>query len=282
MTKMRLIFIICAFSICVPATNAKSDVLSDGYVKIGVLTDLSGVYQAVTGPGSVLAAQMAIRDFGGTVLGKPIKLASADHQNKASVASTLARQWINQDGVDMITGLGNSAVGLAVQGLAAAKKTLTMNVGAATTELTEGQCSKYGIHYAFDAYALTTGTATAIAENGGNTWFFIAVDYALGHSLVQNTSETVEKLGGDIVGNVMHPIGASDFASYLIQAKASGAEVIAFGNAGADFINAVKQANAFGIVKQGQQLAGLVVFINDIKALGLEIAQGLQFTTSFY
>lgn len=265
----------------VSAQSAASDA-SGSSIKIGVLTDMSGVYKAVTGPGSVLAAKMAISDFGGSVLGKPITLVSADHQNKADVGSTIARQWIDQKGVNLITGLGNSAVGLAVQRLASQKNTITVNVGAGTSALTGAQCSRYGIHYAFDTYALPAGTAAAIVKNGGDTWFFVTADYELGQSFQKNTTAIVEKLGGKVVGSVRVPMGTTDFASYLIQAKASGAKVVALANAGEDFVNSVKQANAFGIVQSGQQLAGLIVFINDIKAIGLKTAQGLQFTTAFY
>lgn len=256
--------------------------VSNGYVKIGVITDMTGIYKALTGPGSVLAAKMAIKDFGGTVLGEPIKLLSAGHQNKGSVAATIARQWIDQENVDMIVGLGNSAVALAVQGLASAKKTITINTGAGSTALTENQCTKYGIHYVYDTYSLPVGTATAIVKNGGDTWFFITADYEFGHSLQQNTTRVVKKLGGKIVGSVTHPLSATDFASYLIQAKASGAEVIALANAGSDFVNAVNQAHAFNILDGGQQIAGLLVFLLDVKALGLKTAQGLKFTTAFY
>lgn len=255
--------------------------ISDAFVKIAVLTDMSGVYKAPTGPGSVLGARMAIEEFGGSVLGKPIKLVSANHQNKASVASTIAREWIDQDGVDLITGMGNSAVGLAVQGLGDDKKTLIINTGAGSTEFTESQCSKYGIHYVYTTRALAVGTASGIVNNGGDSWFFITADYAFGHSLQKNTSEVVEDLGGKVLGAVTHPLGSTDFASYLLQAKASGAEVIALANAGGDTVNAVKQADAFGIVKQGQQLAALNIFLTGVKALGLETAQGLQFTRGF-
>ncbi|SDK79060.1 amino acid/amide ABC transporter substrate-binding protein, HAAT family [Modicisalibacter muralis] len=260
----------------------ESQGLSSDYVKVGVLSDMSGVYKALEGPGAVVAAQMAIDDFGGSVLGKPIKLVSSDHQNKPAVASSTARQWIDRENVDMITGLDNSAVGLAVQGLASDKGVITMNTGSGTTELTESQCTEYGIHYVYDTYSLPVGTATAIVKNGGETWFFITADYAFGHSLEDNTSMVVENLGGKVVGGVEAPLGTTDFASYLIQAKASGADVIALANAGSDTVNAIKQANSFGIVEQGQQMAGMLVFLTDVKALGLETAQGLQFTTAFY
>lgn len=260
---------------------AAADNISGGFVKIGVLTDMSGVYKAPTGPGSILGARMAVEKFGGTVLGKPIKLVSANHQNKASVASTIARKWIDQDGVDMITGMGNSAVGLAVQGLGSDKHTIIINTGAGSTQFTEGQCTKYGIHYVYTTRALAVGTATGIVNNGGDTWFFITADYAFGHSLQKNTAEVVKNLGAKVLGSVKHPLGATDFASYLLQAKSSGAEVIALANAGGDTVNAVKQADAFGIVQQGQQLAALNIFLTGVKALGLKTAEGLQFTRGF-
>ncbi|ROO28193.1 ABC transporter substrate-binding protein [Salinisphaera orenii] len=255
---------------------------SDGSVKIGVLTDMSGVYAAIEGPGSVIAAEMAIEDFGGEVLGKPIELTSADHQEKADVASSIARRWIDRDNVDMIVGMVNSAVGLAVQGLASDKKTITMNTGAGSQELTESQCSKYGIHYVYDTYALPVGTATAMVENGGKKWFFITADYTFGHSLQKSTARVVENLGGEVVGEVNAPLATSDFSSYLLQASSSGADVIALANAGNDTVNSIKQAHEFGIVDRGQKLAGMLVFLSDVKALGLETAQGLQFTTAFY
>ncbi len=256
--------------------------LSHGNVKIGVLSDMSGVYKPLEGPGAIIAAQMAIDDFGGTVLGQPIELVSADHQNKADVASSTARQWIDRDNVDMITALDNSAVGLAVQGLASEKDTITLNTGSGTTELTESQCTEYGIHYVYDTYALPVGTATAIVNNGGESWFFITADYAFGHSLRDNTTRVVEDLGGKVVGGVEAPLSTNDFSSYLFQASTSGAEVIGLANAGSDTVNSIKQAHEFGIVERGQQMAGMLVFITDIKALGLETAQGLQFTTAFY
>lgn len=262
--------------------QGKDTGLSDDYVRIGVLADMSGVYKALGGPGSVIAAKMAIHDFGGTVLGKPVKLITADHQNKPALASSIARQWIDQEQVDMIVGLIHSASALAVQKVASSKGTITMVTGSATTALTESQCAPYGIHYVFDTYSLPVGAATGVVKNGGDTWFFITADYAFGHSVQKHTTEIVESLGGKVVGDVAHPLGTTDFASYLVQAKASGAKVIAFANAGGDFVNAVKQAHAFGITKGEQQLVGLVVLVPGIQALGLKTAQGLKFTTAFY
>ncbi len=255
--------------------------LSHGNVKVGILTDMSGPYKAAGGPGAVVATRMAIEDFG-TMFGQPIDLILADHQLKPDVASATARRWIDREEVDMITGLSMSAVGLAVQDVASGKKTITMNTGSGTTQLIREQCTKYNIQYAYNTYALPVGTATAIVKNGGKRWFFITADYAFGHSLEDNTTMVVDALGGEVVGGVEAPLSTTDFSSYLIQASASGAQVIALANAGGDFVNAVKQANAFGIVERGQQLAGMLVFLTNIKALGPDTAQGLQFTVPWY
>jgi len=264
------------------AASAQDGAISDDHVKIGVLGDMSGVYSDVAGPGMSVAAQMAITDFGGTVLGKPIELVSANHQNKPDIGSAIARRWIDRDGVDMITGLENSAVGLAVQGLGTGKKIITINTGAGSTAFTEDACSEYGIHYTYDVYATGAATATAIVKEGGKKWFFITADYAFGHSVRDNTSAVVEDLGGTVVGGVNAPLSTNDFSSYLLQASNSGADVIGLANAGSDAINAIKQANEFGIVQRGQKLAGLLIYIADVKSLGLDTAQGLQFTTAFY
>lgn len=266
-------------SVALPLTATAE--LSDNKVKIGVLSDMSGVYKSLEGPGAVIAAQMAIEDFGGTVLGQPIEIVSADHQNKPDIGASTAREWIDDQQVDMLTALDNSSVALAVQGLAKDKKIITMNTGAGTTALTEEQCSPYGIHYVYDTHALPVGTATAMVKNGGEKWFFITADYAFGHSLRDNTGEVVKSLGGEVVGNVNAPLSTNDFSSYLLQAQASGADVIGLANAGQDTVNAIKQANQFRIVQGGQKLAGMLVFITDVHSMGLDIAQGLQFTTAF-
>lgn len=261
--------------------NATAAGLSNDTVKIGLLTDMSGVYKALEGPGAQLAAKMAIEDFGGTMMGKKIELITADHQNKADIGASIAREWIDSKNVDMIVGLDNSAVGLAVQGLASDKKTITMATGPATAALTEAQCSKYGIHYVYDTHALPVGTATAIVKNGGKKWFFITADYTFGHALQDSTSAVVKSLGGEVVGSVNAPLGTTDFSSYLLQAQASGADVVGLANAGQDTVNSIKQANQFRIVQSGQKLAGMLVFITDVKSMGLDIAKGLQFTTAF-
>lgn len=264
------------------AATAQDAAISDGYVKIGVLGDMTGVYSDVAGPGMAVAAQMAIDDFGGEVLGKPIELVSANHQNKAGVGSTVARRWIDTEGVDLITGMENSAVGLAVQKLAADKGVITIDTGAGSTAFTEKSCTKLGIHYTYDVHATATATATAIVKEGGKKWFFIAADYAFGHSLRDNTAAVVESLGGSTVGTVFAPLGTNDFSSYLLQAQASGADVVGLANSGGDVVNAIKQASAFGTVQQGQSLAALLIYIQNVKSIGLEQAQGLQFTSAFY
>ena len=277
--KQGLAGAVAAATLAMPLTAAAE--LSEGKVKIGVLSDMSGVYKALEGPGAVTAAKMAVEDFGGSVMGKPIEIISADHQNKPDIGASTAREWIDADEVDMITALDNSSVALSVQGLANDKKIITMNTGAGTTALTEEQCTPYGIHYVYDTHALPVGTATAMVKNGGESWFFITADYAFGHSLRDNTGAVVESLGGEVVGNVNAPLSTNDFSSYLLQAQSSGADVIGLANAGQDTVNAIKQANQFRIVQGGQKLAGMLVFITDVHSMGLDIAQGLQFTTAF-
>ncbi|MAY62727.1 MAG: ABC transporter permease [Rhizobiales bacterium] len=274
---------VCAAALALGANAAMAQSVSDDVVKIGVLGDMSGVYSTgFSGDGAVAAVKMAVEDFGGTVLGKPIEVISADHQNKADVASATARQWIDEDNVDMITDLTNSAVALAVQQLASEKKVITISTGAATTALTGEACTKYGIHYGYDTHALPVGTATAIVKEGGDSWYFITADYAFGHALQDNTSEVVEKLGGTVAGSSDVPLASTDFSSYLLQAQSSGAKVIALANAGQDTVNSIKQANEFGIVAGGQQLAGMLVLISDVKSLGTSVAEGLNFTSAWY
>lgn len=288
MNKYPLIASVCGATMMLSGAASAQDsnsketnALSDGYVKVGVIDDMSGTYKTVAGPGDALAAQMAIDDFGGSVLGQPIKLVSADHQNKAEVASSLARKWIDREGVDMITGMANSATGLAVQNVASSKNTITINTGSGTSELTESQCTKYGIHYGYDTHALSAGTAAAIVKDGGDSWFFLTADYVFGHSLQNDATNVIQSLDGKVLGSVAAPLSTSDFSSYLIQAQSSGAKVIGLANAGADTVNSIKQAQEFNITAN-QRLAGLLVFITDVKALGLETAQGLEFTTAFY
>ena len=265
-----------------PALAAPAKGVSDEVVKIGVLTDMSGVYSAIGGKGTLVAVEMAVADFGGKVLGKPIQVISADHQNKADIASTKAREWFDTGKVDMVTGLLNSACALAVQKIGAEKKRISMNTGAGSTDLTNKDCTPYGIHYAYDNYALANVAGSEIVKHGGKSWFFITADYAFGHSLEANTSKFVNKLGGKVVGSVRHPLSTADFSSYLMQAQGSGAKIIGLANAGGDFTNAVKQAKEFGITQKGQQVAGMLVFDSDVKSLGLPTAQGMLYASGFY
>ena len=256
--------------------------ISGDEVKIGVLTDMSGVYNAIAGQGSRVAALMAVEDFGGKVLDKPIRIVSADHQNKPDVASSTAREWIDEDGVDMITDMVTSSVGIAVQKIASAKGVITINTGAGSTALTNEECTPLGIHYAYDTYALAAGAVKPVIAAGGDKWYFITADYVFGHSLEKNGAEMVKASGGEVVGSVRHPFPSPDFSSYLLQAQGSGADVIALANAGQDTTNAVRQAGEFGIGRGDQQLVGLLVFSSDVKSLGVKPAQGLQFVDSWY
>ncbi|HZG29139.1 branched-chain amino acid transport system substrate-binding protein [Ensifer adhaerens] len=274
---------VSAAAVALAATSALAGGISNDVVKIGVLGDMSGVYSTgFSGDGAVAAVKMAVEDFGGTVLGKKIEVISADHQNKADVASATARQWIDQDHVDMITDLTNSAVGLAVQQLASEKKVITMNTGAASADLTGKACTKYGIHYGYDTNALSAGTASAVVKNGGDSWYFITADYAFGHALQKSTTAVVEKMGGKVLGSSDVPLASTDFSSYLLQAQSSGAKVVGLANAGQDTVNSIKQAHEFGLTSAGQQLAGMLVLISDVKALGTDVAKGLSFTVGWY
>lgn len=269
--------LIPALLLALPAISQAGPVSGDK-VKIGILTDMSGVYASVGGKGSVIAAQMAISDFGGKVLDKPIELISADHQNKADIAVGKAREWFDIQGVDMVNDLLNSGVGIAVQKLGAEKKRITINNGAGSTALTGKECSPYGVHYAYDTYALAKGTATALMKQGLDSWFFLQADYAFGSALQSDASKIVTASGGKVMGTVKHPLSTTDFSSYMLQAQDSKARVVGLANAGSDFVNAVKQAKEFGLK---QTLAGLLVFDSDIKALGLNAAQGMKFTTAY-
>jgi branched-chain amino acid transport system substrate-binding protein len=256
--------------------------VSGGVVKIGVLTDMAGVTADVTGKGSLVAAEMAVREFGGTVLGKPVQVISADHQHKPDIGTGIARQWFDVEGVDAIVDVPNSGVALAIQGLAREKKKIVLYSGAGTTALTNEQCSPFGVHWTYDTYAVSHGTASAVVEAGGTTWFFLAADYAFGQQLQKDASDVISAAGGKVVGGVRHPLNTPDFSSFLLTAQSSGAKVIGIANAGSDTINAMKQANEFGIVKGGQNLAAMILFLQDIHTLGLEAAQGTYLTTASY
>jgi branched-chain amino acid transport system substrate-binding protein len=250
-------------------------------IKIGVLTDMSSLYADVAGQGAVEAVKMAVADFGGTLDGKKIEVVSADHQNKPDVAASIARQWFDQ-GVDMITDLTTSSVALAVQEVAREKNKVIMVSGAASSDLTGKHCAPTGIHWTYDTTALANGTGAAVVKAGGTTWFFITADYAFGHALERDTAAVVKENGGKVLGHALVPLNTSDFSSYLLQAQASQAKIIGLANAGGDTINSIKQAAEFGIVKGGQKLAGLLIFISDVHSLGLKTAEGLELTSSFY
>ena len=260
--------------------QAKSGKISGGVVKIGVLDDMSGLYSDIGGQGDVVAAQMAVDEMGGKVLGAPIQVVSADHQNKPDVGAQKAREWFDGD-VDIIVGTVNSGVSIAISKVANEKHRLFINSGAGSTRLTNEDCNPYTIHYEYDTYSTGTTTAKPIVASGGKTWFFLTADYAFGKSLQADTSKFVEAAGGKVLGFVLHPLSASDFSSFLLQAQASGAQVIGLANAGGDTINSVKAASEFGITKK-QKLAALLIFISDVHSLGLNAAQGLYAATGFY
>jgi len=270
-----------AGAVLASAIFATSSIAHDGPVKLGVLTDMSSLYADNGGRGSVIAAQMAVDDFKGKVLGRPVQIIAGDHQNKADVGSAIARRWLENEGVEVILDVPNSAVALAVQGITRDKKKLFLATGAATSRLTGDECSPTGIHWTYDTYALSQGTTRAISRLGAKTWFFLSADYSLGSQLEADSRKVIEATGGKVVGAVKHPINTPDFSSFLLQAQSSKADVIALADAGGDFINAVKQAGEFGITR-GQKLAGLIVFIADIDSLGLQSAQGLMLSSAFY
>jgi len=251
-------------------------------VKIGVLNDQSGVYAGLSGPGGVDAVKMAVEDFGGSIGSAKIEVVSADHQNKADVGSSIARQWFDQDHVDIIMDVPNSGVALAINDIAKEKNKIAIFSGPASSDLTGAKCSPSGIHWTYDTYALAKGTGSAITKSGGTTWFFLTADYAFGQALERDTAAVIEANGGKVLGEVRTPLASPDFSSFLLQAQGSGAKVIGLANAGGDTITSIKQAGEFGITAGGQKLAGLLVFISDIHALGLKAAQGLELTASFY
>jgi branched-chain amino acid transport system substrate-binding protein len=250
-------------------------------LKIGITEGFSGVY-ADLNLGEVEAAQMAIDDFGGKVLGRPIELLSADHQTKPDIGAQIARRWYDVDGVSMITGIGTSSVALAVRKIAQEKGKIDINTGAASADLTGPACSETGAHWVYDTYALAKVTGGAIVKGGGDSWYFLTADYAFGHALERDVTAVVTASGGKVLGGVRHPLSTQDFSSFLLQAQASKAKIIGLANAGQDTINSIKQAGEFGIVKGGQRLAGLLVFSTDVNSLTLPVAQGLVLTESFY
>jgi len=256
--------------------------VSDGVIKIGVLNDQSSLYADLAGQGSVIAARMAVEDFGAAKKGMKVEIVSADHQNKPDVGSAIARQWYDVDKVDVIFDVPNSGVALAVNQITRDKGKALIVSGAATADLTGKACSPNTVHWTYDTWMLANGTGNAIVKTGGDTWFFLTADYAFGHALERDTEAVVLKTGGKVLGKVRHPLNTQDFSSFLLQAQSSKAKIIGLANAGGDTTNAIKQAAEFGIVKGGQNLAGLLVFLTDVHGLGLNNAQGLILTESFY
>jgi branched-chain amino acid transport system substrate-binding protein len=271
-----------ALALSALAAGGAAAQISGDVVKLGILTDMSSLYADLAGPGSVAAAQMAVKDFGGTVAGKPIEIVSADHQNKPDVGAGIARQWIDADKVDAIVDTPTSSVALAVQQVTKDKGAVFLISGAASSDLTGKSCSPTGVHWTYDTYSLAHGTGGAMVKQGGDTWFFLTADYAFGHALERDTAEVVKENGGKVLGAVRAPLNNADFSSFLLQAQSSKAKVIGLANAGGDTVNSIKQAAEFGIVAGGQKLAGLLVFISDVNSLGLQTAQGLVLTEAFY
>jgi branched-chain amino acid transport system substrate-binding protein len=278
-SKKTLLAAAAAVALSAGAAQAQ---ISDDVVKIGVLSDMSSLYADLAGPGSTFAAEMAVKDFGGTVGGKKIEIVSADHLNKPDVGSNIVRQWVDVDKVDVVVDVPTSSVALAVQQVLKEKSKVFLISGAASSDLTGKSCSPTGVHWTYDTYALAHGTGSAMVKQGGDSWFFLTADYAFGHALERDTMEVVKQAGGKINGAVRAPLNSADFSSFLLQAQASKAKVIGLANAGGDTINSIKQAAEFGIVAGGQKLAGLLVFVSDIHSLGLQTAQGLVLTEAFY
>jgi branched-chain amino acid transport system substrate-binding protein len=278
--KMKLKVLAAAAALALSA-GAQAQV-SGNVIKIGVMNDQSGTYADLAGPGSALAARMAVEDFKAKEKGLNVEVVSADHQNKPDVGSQIARKWYDSDGVDVIVDVPTSSVALAVNNITKEKGKAFLVSGAAASDLTGKACSPNTIHWTYDTWALANGTGSAIVKTGGDSWFFLTADYAFGHALERDTEAVVLKNGGKVNGKVRHPFPSSDFSSFLLQAQASKAKIIGLANAGADTTNAIKQAAEFGIVKGGQNLAGLLVFLTDVHALGLDKAQGLIFTETFY
>src|ERR1700732_2714949 len=276
--RLVLVSALAVMNFGAPAARAQ---ISDGVVKIGVLNDQSGLYADLGGPGSVVAARMAVEDAGGAGLGKPVEIVFADHQNKSDVGAAIAREWFEVVKVDMAIGFDNSAVALAVEQLAAEKNRIAIAGAVGSTAFTGKACTPTEASWIYDSYGLTTSLAKSIVAEGRDTWFFITVDYAFGHSLEADATSAVQAAGGKVLGSVRHPLNTSDFSSYLLQAQASGAKVVAFANGGGDMVNAVKQANEFGLTKK-QSMVALLIFISDVHSMELKAAQGLKFVTAFY
>ncbi|MBY0241407.1 MAG: ABC transporter substrate-binding protein [Burkholderiaceae bacterium] len=276
---MKFKTIAAAAALCA-LSSAHAQVSGDS-IKIGFITDMSGLYSDIDGLGGAEAIKMAIADAGVVIAGKKVEFISADHQNKADIAASKAREWFDQQGVDLLIGGTNSGANLAMAKVAAEKKKVFIAIGAGTNRLTNEECSPYTVHYAYDTVALARGTGGAIAKQGGKNWYFLTADYAFGQSLEKDTADVVKAAGGKVMGSVKHPLAASDFSSFLLQAQASGAQILGLANAGGDAINSIKAANEFGIAKK-MKLAGLLIFINDIHSLGLNTTAGMYLTDGWY
>ncbi|AXY43817.1 ABC transporter permease [Billgrantia desiderata SP1] len=256
--------------------------ISDGAIRIGYLVDMSGPYRDLAGPGGLEALQMAVEDHGSSIHGAPIEIFSADDRNSADVGASIVREWIDQRNIDMVAGLVASSVTIAVTRLIAEHDRIALSSGSAALGITNEHCSPNHIQWVYDTHAMSNGTARAIVEEGGKRWFILSADYAFGHSLEEEVSNVVTEMGGEVVGTVRHPLNNQDFSSFILQAQGSGAQIVGVANAGADTVNAISTAGQFGLVESGQTLAGLMVFLNDIHALGLETTQGMQLTTGWY
>ena len=251
-------------------------------VKLGVLTDLSGIYADLSGQGSIIAARMAVEDFGAADKGLNVEIVSADHQNKPDVASSIARQWVHQDGVNAVLDVPTSSAALAINEIVRDANALHINSTGGSSDLTGAACTAHTVHWTYDTWSVANSTARAVLESGGDSWFFVTADYAFGHAIERDASAFVTAAGGEVLGSIRHPFPGTDFSSFLLQAQSSGAKVIGLANAAGDMMNSIRQASEFGITQSGQNLAGLLVFITDVHAMGLDVAQGLMLTESFY
>jgi len=279
--KLKAIALAVSAAVSVGFSASASAQISGDVIKIGFITDISGLYSDIDGSGGVEAIKMAIADMGGAINGKKIEIITADHQNKADVAASKAREWFDQQGLDVLIGGTNSGASLAMAKIAAEKKKPFIAVGAGTSRLTNEECTPYTIHYAYDTVALAKGTGSAVVKQGGKDWFFLTADYAFGASLEKDTADVVKANGGKVVGGVKHPLSASDFSSFLLQAQSSKAQILGLANAGGDTINAIKAANEFGITGS-MKMAGLLMFINDVHSLGLNLTKGMYLTDGWY
>lgn len=280
--RKSLIAVAAGVALMAAGQHPASAQVSDNVVRIGILNDMSGPYVDLAGPGSVLAARMAAEDFGGKVLGAPIEIISADHQNKPDVGSVIVRKWFDQDKVDAVADVPTSSVAMAVQDISRQAKKIFLISGAATASLSGKDCSPYSIQTSDDTTALSAGTARAVTKSGANTWYFITADYLFGHAMEAEGTKVVKAEGGRVLGSVRHPQNVADFSSYIVAAQGSGAKAVGLANAGNDTINAIKQAVEFGLTEKGQKLVGLILFISEIHAMGLDNAHGLVLTEGFY